>query len=1137
MAAERPVRAAPAALPLATALSAPLLIAAHGLPPLFELDALWGLPLLAAGLGVQTAGAVLASARLPAPRTAAALQRGLLGGGLLLLLALLVGIPLLAWPFAGLLKSGALGAVLLLCAGVAVAGLLASRVFADPVLLLVPEPITRRRLGQHLARARLTRQRLLERGDFDFGDITLGAACLVLQLGPALLALASEAGRSGGLPALAASAHALLVAPLCALALARRVQACLAAAESAPAAEPAAEAPSAAREPQPALAESSEPPTAIDDPVIALFAAARRGDIEGALALLAEIAPTPAAPAPPEGRDQRSLAVLASLLGDLGLLRALILRGVDLNEARAGLSPLLACTRDSYHGRPDAVAMLLANGADPRLADGEGRTPLHYAARSSDPEVAAQLLDAGAELNALDRGGRSPLFEACAAGSWRLARFLLERHARSEPEGGQPALLAAAAGEDDAAGVELLLRHKAKVDARGRLGRTALHEACLAGNGAIVAALLKAGADAARADDHGATPLMEAARAGSVACIEALRRKSPAVDALDTAGRSALHIACGSARADADVITRLLQMGARPDQACANGQTALELARAAQRWDLVGRMDPDHPLPAAVDDAPGAIETASDTSVERVELAERLTRALRRGRPDLLPSLLRELNPPADLLCELFESLGASQPRSALAMLAAALPASGEHSREAQLARALDRVAVAPQALDALRELGASPAGRGGLARYLRACVDARLPAGADEQRALQLLAAGADAFGAHEGDAPLLLAIQLGWSEVVEAILMSGADPGQTGRGGQTPLAAAAQRGDIASVRGLLRAGASPQRRGPDGQCPLGQAMHAGDPALLRWLDWGRWPHPGRPLRDADLIHAAVAGDAVAVGCLLELGLDRGVRDARGCSALLRAAGSGHADVVAVLLKAGLDPALAADSGMTALTAAISQSHADVVELLLAGGAHVEQTLPGALRPLMLAAALGQVRCVHLLLAHGAARDAVDADGNTVLHHAARRGCRSSEAAPALALWTALSPQAAALSQANALGETPLLLLLGAAEPAGTPLRSEALLPQLERLLEIGTALDAQDQRGFSALHWGAQHGLLPLVQRLLRAGADPSLRDGLARSAAEVALTRGYVDIARELEGPKPPPSMARFLRSQAD
>jgi uncharacterized protein len=1132
MAAELPVRASPAALPLATALSAPLLIAAHALAGIAP-DRLWGLPLLAAAFGLQLAGAVLASARLPVPRAASALSRGLLGAGPLLLIALLVGVPLIAWPFAGLLESGALRAVLLLCAGVAVAGLLASRVFTDPVLLFLPEPITRRSLGQHLARARLHSRRLFERGQVEFLDATLGALCVLLMLAPALVALTAD-GASGSPPlVLAIAVHGLLLAPLCALVLARRVQSCVLAEGEAPVQASAAPAPPASATVEPA-AEPSEP-AAAEGPRAQLYAAARRGDVERALALLADCDRASAAPEPPEGRDQRDLAVLATLLSDLRLLRELILRGVDLNAARAGLTPLLAATRDSYHGRPDAVAMLLANGADPRLVDADGRSPLHFAARSSDPEVAAQLLDAGADINALDRGGRSPLFEACAAGSWRLARFLLERHARCEPDGGQPALLAAAAGDDDPAGVELLLRHKAKVDARGRLGRSALLEACLAGNTAIATVLLRAGADAARADEHGVTPLMEAARAGSVAVIEALRRKSPPVDALDAGGRSALHIACGSARADAEVVTRLLQMGARCEQVCANGQSALDLARGAQRWDLVGRMDPDHPLPAAVDDAPTVLDGVDEA--ERIEMGERLARALRRGRVDLVPALLRELRPPADLLCELFDNLAAQQSRAALAALAVALPASGAHSRERLLPIALDRAAIAPQALDALLELGVSPAGSSGLAQYLRACLDARLKPGADEARALRLLEAGADPFGADEGDAPLLLAVQLGWPRLVARLLAIGADPEASGRAGQSALATAAQRADLDCLKALLRAGASPHRRGPDGQCPLGQAMHAGDPDLLRWLDWPRWPHPGRALRDADLIAAAVAGDAVACGCLLELGLDAGVRDARGCSALLRAAGSGHAEVVAVLLKAGLDPAIAADSGMTALTAAISQGHAAAVELLLAGGAHVEQTLPGALRPLMLAAALGQSRCVHLLLVHGAERSAIDAEGNTALHHAARFGCRSTDARPALALWSALSPNSPQLAQANVMGETPLLLLLGAAELPGTPLQAEALLPQLEALLELGAAPDAQDQRGFSALHWAAQHGLLPLVQRLLRAGAEPALRDSLARSAAEVALTRGYVDIARELEGPKPPPSMARFLRSQVD
>src|SRR3546814_12470434 len=80
------------------------------------------------------------------------------------------------------------------------------------------------------------------------------------------------------------------------------------------------------------------------------------------------------------------------------------------------MTPLLAATRDSWHGRPEAVMTLLANGADPRATDADGNTPLHHAARSSDPGVAALLRDAAAERTARNHAGLTPLGGACAAG-------------------------------------------------------------------------------------------------------------------------------------------------------------------------------------------------------------------------------------------------------------------------------------------------------------------------------------------------------------------------------------------------------------------------------------------------------------------------------------------------------------------------------------------------------------------------------------------------------------------------------------------------------------------------------------------------------------------------------------------------
>ena len=149
-----------------------------------------------------------------------------------------------------------------------------------------------------------------------------------------------------------------------------------------------------------------------------LYAAARSGRVERALQLLDAGADARAA-APHGERDRRGLTVLAAVLPDLRLLRALIERGVDLNAAQAWTAPLLAATRDSWHGRPEAVMTLLANGADPRIVDAEGNTPLHHAARSSDPGVAALLRDAGAEMDALNGEGVSPLGTACIAGNWR----------------------------------------------------------------------------------------------------------------------------------------------------------------------------------------------------------------------------------------------------------------------------------------------------------------------------------------------------------------------------------------------------------------------------------------------------------------------------------------------------------------------------------------------------------------------------------------------------------------------------------------------------------------------------------------------------------------------------------------------
>jgi len=877
------------------------------------------------------------------------------------------------------------------------------------------------------------------------------------------------------------------------------------------------------------VAPASDEPEDLD---ARLYAATRAGRIEAALAALEAGAEAQALPAPEE-RDQRSLPTLAALLGDLRLLRALIGRGVDLNAEHAGLTPLLAATRDSWHGRPEAVMTLLANGADARHADAEGNTALHHAARSTDPGVAALLLDAGALLEPANAEGFSPLGVACASGNWRLARFLIERGAKPEPREGQPALLAAASGDDDPAGVQLLLRHKARVDARGHRQRTALHVACAAGNAEVAGCLLDAGADRNAADEDGLTPLLEAARHAQPAVLARLAQARPDVAAVDAQGRNALVLAAAG-DAGPELVRHLIAMGVDPEQRDQDGRRALEHALGTGRWPLVAVLDPTYPLPAGVAEglAQGRFEKSPRELLREALVADRLESAeamLRLGAgPDAagLASLLLEFAGEGDL------------PRFEWLLRHGARADTVIDGQDNVLAHLLMRGGPAMAALQRLLERGEAVGGRGGLARWLQACLEGEHVSRGHEQLALCLLERGADAFGGAPVDPPLGLAVRLGWQRMIEALLAAGADPNARDARGHGPLHAAAALGRAGALRLLIRHGASPALAAPDGQTPLGLALAADRRELARWLEWRQWTLPGRVLQPVDLPAAAMAGDTEAVARLLDLGLAVDAVDAQGCTALLRAAGGGHEAVVDLLLARGADTRLAARTGATPLSAAISMRHAGIVDRLLRAGAEPDLPLPGDVTPLMLAAALGQPEIISRLLAQGADPDVRDAQGLGPLHCAALHAFSSRDRQRVLALLDVLLLAGVEPDAPAANGQTPLLLLLGARAEPGTACDEDVLLGALERLLGEGVALDAQDPRGLTALHLAALHGLPRIVQRLMREGAAREARDSLGRTPHDLAVLRGFVDVAAEFEPARggATPSLARFLRDRS-
>ena len=862
-----------------------------------------------------------------------------------------------------------------------------------------------------------------------------------------------------------------------------------------------------------------------------LYAAARAGRVERALQLLEAGADARAA-APHGERDRRGLPVLAAVLPDLRLLRALIERGVDLNAAQAWTTPLLAATRDSWHGRPEAVMTLLANGADPRIVDADGNTPLHHAARSSDPGVAALLRDAGAEMDALNGEGVSPLGTACIAGNWRLARFLLERGAKPQPEGGQPVLLAAAATEeDDVAGVQLLLRHKARVDARDAQGRSALHEAALAGHAAIVAALLDAGADVHARDGEGRTPLLETARSAAMPALDTLLEAQADPRACDGAGANALHLAVAAETPSTALVKRLLELGVDAQALDAEGRSAVDIAAAAGRWTLAAALDPQRALPVAM--AGDGEDAAPLDRPPSLLLRERLLEGV--GGRELAPlaALLgvAELN---GLLCD--AEIAANPARIEWLLRHGAQAEARVPGAPTPVAAALARGADGIDTLRLLFAHGASPAGGGALAGWLAACI-ARAPEPRAQRFALEMLERGADPFAASPGgDPPLALAVRLHWTQLLRTLVAHGVDLDARDSHGMSALHLAAALGREDELKQLVAAGAAPDRRAADGQTPLGVALAAGRRDLADWLDWRGWRLPRRALQASDVPAAAIIGDADAVRRLLDLGLPVDAVDSQGCSALLRAAGGGHRALVDLLLARGADPALAANTGATPLSAAVSMRQTEIVDRLLESGAGLEQRLPGEVTVLMLAAALGLPELVARLLQAGADLHATDAQGLTPLHCATLYGFTARDRTRLVALLDTLLLAGADPQQSAAGGVTPLLLLLGARAEPGTPSAEEVVLAGLERLFDEEVRLDARDQRGFGPLHLAALHGLLRIAQALLREGSDPDQRDALNRTPREIAVMRGYVDVAAELAPPGNPPtqvSMARFLR----
>lgn len=823
---------------------------------------------------------------------------------------------------------------------------------------------------------------------------------------------------------------------------------------------------------------------------------------------------------------------LACAQGDVALLRALLVAGAALqgDGADSPLTDALAApVEDTVQA--ELIMTLLSNGVHAHGVDSEGATALHLAATRSGTAVAALLIDAGIELNALDNHGHTALGRACARGNWAFAEHLISAGAMPHLGPVPPLLLAADPRADDARGVLLLLGRRASVDVRGPLGRTALLIAVLAGRRQIAVALLDAGADHNAADERGTTPLMEAARAGSMDLVELLAARASDIDAQDALGRTALSIACIARHGNEKIVNRLLGLGADPGIADAAGKTPADHASATARWHLLRALDPRK---AAAPDTPRDVATAPKRN------ADHLLDALRFSHWEVVDRYHDDARTwPDSALAGVYRELGQEHHRRARDWLFNhGLEAGSDLADGTSLVDALlaDLPASAPALVDIISR---------GLVMNSRGIVARVLASGGDDLAVVLALATalverGADVFGPDlQGNTALHHAVRLGSYPLVLRLCELGVDPNACNGNSCTPVQVALDAPSHAAqlMPVLIGHGARPDVRSSTGESALGMALTRGHHDLAYWLDWSGWQPPGRAVRVDDLAAAAAVGDHAAVERLLAMGVAVNGTDRRGATALLHAVGMGHDDTAALLLSRGADPLQAAASGASCLSVAVQAGQSELLRLLLRHGVDVDHRVTGGPTALMVAAALAATDAVDLLLEQGADVNAVDAHGMTALLGAACHAFGSADPDQAAALLARLLDARADIHARNGLGQDVLGLLLGAHLAPGSDCHAAALASVLAFMLSRGAPLDGADERGVSALHACAMHGLLGCARLLVRAGADTARVDTMGRTAADVASLLGYVDVAAELSvGQGRIPGARRTLRYPA-
>jgi len=327
------------------------------------------------------------------------------------------------------------------------------------------------------------------------------------------------------------------------------------------------------------------------------------GDNKIASLLLSHHADPNAPRKPNAGQFAATPLQCAARTGNLEMAALLINAGAEVDATgEAGHTPPLSFA--VLFNQLDMIRFLIEKGAEVNVRDGEGASPLDYAAWQGSLDVVAMLLAHGARLNeSATQTGATPINEAAYRGHTAVIQYLLQFHPNLEipdKKGYGPLENAIRMGKEDSAllllepeakfsddAVEIaikrdesrlireLLRRKKDGGATLESGFTPLDLAASSGSVNATRVLLESGADANAAGRNGSTPLEDASLKGFESIVTLLLDHGAQVNQVNSdSGTTALYAAAAFGRDE--IVKLLLKRGADPSLCGRNGKTALQ---------------------------------------------------------------------------------------------------------------------------------------------------------------------------------------------------------------------------------------------------------------------------------------------------------------------------------------------------------------------------------------------------------------------------------------------------------------------------------------------------------------------------------------------------------------------------------